>query len=170
MPKLMHCAPRCCQSTPKVRAICATWPSSPAAANKIKAFIVAVSSVEGAENGRILRPHRWLLFHQEQGVEDDRFRKGNGQNRLHQNLRGRAGICVPPRPKRPCQSTPHPRLRPAPPNRHACFLPTQRSVLVLPYACTFLCFLTGTRGDHGHSRQNDSSISCSTTGACSSSC
>ena len=37
-------------------------------------------------------PSRQLLFHEEQGVEHDRFCEGDGQNRLDHNLRGRAGI------------------------------------------------------------------------------
>ena len=80
MQKLMIWASRCGQSTPKVLAICATWPSLCGGRQQNK----------GIHN--LCALSRSLILHQEQGVEHDRFSEGNGQNRLDQNLRGRAGI------------------------------------------------------------------------------
>jgi len=45
------------------------------------------------------RARQWLVvrkksFHQEQGVEHDRFGEGNGQNRLDQDFRRGAGIAA----------------------------------------------------------------------------
>src|SRR5437868_15421962 len=81
MPKLMICAPKCGQSTPKVRAICATSSSAANNANMIKAFICEPA---------VPRP----LPHQEQPIEDDRLSERDRQNGLNQNLRGRTGIAA----------------------------------------------------------------------------
>src|SRR3954469_12011681 len=79
MPKLMICAPRWGQSTPKVRAICATCPS-PSAANKRKAIITV--SLAGVRLG----------LNQKQSVKDDRFRKSDTQNGLDQYFGRCAGV------------------------------------------------------------------------------
>jgi hypothetical protein len=49
----------------------------------------AADGIAGSGNAalRIFR-----LLHEEQGVEDDGFSEGDGQNRLDHDLRGRAGI------------------------------------------------------------------------------
>src|SRR5262245_7775134 len=71
IPKLIICANRCGQSTPKVRAtssICPPW----ATANTAKASMA--------------------LPNQEQRVEHDRFGEGDSQDGLDHDLRGRAGV------------------------------------------------------------------------------
>src|SRR5438270_203964 len=75
----MICAPRCVQSTPKVRAIPATCPSLSWAASNSMAIMCS-------------HPRQLWLLHQEQGVEHDCFRERNRQNGLHQYLCGCAGI------------------------------------------------------------------------------
>src|SRR4051794_38684854 len=78
MQKLIICAPRWGQSTPKVRAICSICPPS-CAAKKMKAIILALT-------------RRKLLLQQEQNVKHNGFREGDRENRLDENLGGGPGI------------------------------------------------------------------------------
>src|ERR1051325_505008 len=85
MPKLTSWARKCGQSTPKVRAIWATCPpSAPAADSSSNAVMVVPPPGRpcGASPG------------QEQRVEDDGLREGDGQDRLHEDLGGGARIAA----------------------------------------------------------------------------
>ena len=93
MPKLTICATRCGQSTPNVLAICSTVQR-----------LLARLECQSMHDGDSLRPgaagtraQASRLLHEEQRVEHDRFGEGDGQNRLHHDLRGRAGIASRPR-------------------------------------------------------------------------
>src|SRR3954470_4545255 len=93
--KLMICAIRCGQSTPKVRATSATG-FSPASARNKKWFITLSQELRVRSGSRSAPAFNQLLsrrrLHEEQGIEHDGFREGDGQNRLDQDLRGRARI------------------------------------------------------------------------------
>ena len=77
MQKLMIWAIRCGQSTPKVLAI---------------SLDLAAALLRHQSEERSRRVTCRASLHEEEGVEHDRFREGDGQNRLHQNRRRRAGI------------------------------------------------------------------------------
>src|SRR3954468_14471677 len=94
MQKLMICAIRCGQSTPKVRAISWTGPPpAPASAATIKKRFInrALLSVR-ARNEPGFAPAIYSTLHQEECVEHDGLGEGDGQNRLDQDLRRGAGV------------------------------------------------------------------------------
>src|SRR5262245_4614263 len=93
MLKLMICANRCGQSTPKVRAMSWTGPPSAAAASNTRLFILKNSGWAPNEWSSAQHGRSWFwCLDQEERVEHDRFGKSDGQNGLDQDLRRRAGI------------------------------------------------------------------------------
>src|SRR4051812_38094350 len=94
MQKLMICAIRWIQSTPKDRAISWICPPPPASANTTRAFMTRSDGRTAARPlGHRAQWHRRLL-HEEQGVEHDRLGEGDGEDRLDQDLGGRARVAA----------------------------------------------------------------------------
>src|SRR5262245_43207609 len=91
MAKLRNCAVRWGQSTPNVCAICPIGPP-PVSCCSIKASTLIVAPSSLADATAPARARIQSLLHEEQGVEHDGFREGDGQDRLHENRRGRAWI------------------------------------------------------------------------------
>src|SRR5208282_1005539 len=95
MQKLMIWAISCGQSTPKVRAICSICPPALTSASQTIAFMI-VTPFTGAHSRLGAGALDAALPHEKYGVEHDRFSEGNGQDRLDQDLRGRARIAADP--------------------------------------------------------------------------
>src|SRR4029453_13752580 len=78
----MSWATNCGQSTPKVRAICATWPPWAGANNKSAVMLTPLRA----------RACGALSAHEEQRVKHDRLAASDGQDGLHEDVGGSAGI------------------------------------------------------------------------------